>query len=91
MIIRERDEQIRVKEQMNKQQQQGIWVMIILYTVIYFAEEKMFTELWEEDRLAKSKREEMETAMQLERNREMLRVNMITNLAFLHYVILCRY
>ncbi|XP_065910618.1 cilia- and flagella-associated protein 53-like [Dysidea avara] len=59
MIIRERDEQIRIKEQLTKQQQQ---------------EEKMFAELWEEDRLTKSKREEMEAAMQLERNREMLRV-----------------
>lgn len=35
----------------------------------------MFVELWEKDHLSKCKREEMETAMQLERNREMLRVN----------------
>ena len=35
----------------------------------------MFTELWEQDHLSKCKREEMETAMELERNREMLRVN----------------
>ena len=34
----------------------------------------MFAELWEKDHLSKCKREEMETAMQLERNREMLRV-----------------
>lgn len=35
----------------------------------------MFAELWEKDHLSKCKREEMEAAMQLERNREMLRVS----------------
>lgn len=35
----------------------------------------MFAELWEKDRVSKCEREEMEAAMQLERNREMLRVS----------------
>ena len=34
----------------------------------------MFARLWEEDRVAKEKREEMEAALQIERNREMLKV-----------------
>ena len=34
----------------------------------------MFAQLWKEDRLSKEKREEMEAALQLERNREMLKV-----------------
>ena len=46
----------------------------------------MFAELWEEDRMAKSKREEMEAAMQLERNREMLRVKHGNSFGF---VLLC--
>ena len=32
MIIRERDEQIRIKEQLNKQQQEGIIVIIKMRT-----------------------------------------------------------
>lgn len=59
LVIRERDEQIKIKEELAKQEQK---------------EDKMFAELWEKDHLSKCKREEMETAMQLERNREMLRV-----------------
>jgi len=39
------------------------------------AEESMFADLWEKDRVSKCKREEMEAVMQLERNREMLRVS----------------
>ena len=34
----------------------------------------MYARLWEEDRQAKCKREEMEAALQAERNREMLQV-----------------
>ena len=49
-------------------------MVVVSYSDICLVEEKMFAELWEEDRLTKSKREEMEAAMQLERNREMLRV-----------------
>ena len=37
-------------------------------------EECMYARLWEEDRQAKCKREEMEAALQLERNREMIEV-----------------
>lgn len=59
LVIKERDEQIRIKEELTKQEQK---------------EEKMFADLWEKDHHSKCKREEMETAMQLERNREMLRV-----------------
>ena len=38
----------------------------------------MYACLWEEDRLAKCKREEMETVMQTERNRETLKVHCTT-------------
>ena len=34
----------------------------------------MYARLWEEDQVAKCKREEIEAAMQIERNREMLKV-----------------
>jgi hypothetical protein len=34
----------------------------------------MYARLWEEDQAAKCKREEIEAAMQIERNREMLKV-----------------
>ena len=34
----------------------------------------MYSALWEEDRVAKCRREEIEAALQIERNREMLKV-----------------
>lgn len=34
----------------------------------------MYAKLWDEDRQTKCKREEMEAALQIERNREMLKV-----------------
>lgn len=34
----------------------------------------MYARLWEEDRAAKCKREEIEATLQIERNREMLKV-----------------
>ena len=37
--------------------------------------EHMYAELWEQDRLAKAKREEQEAQEQMERNREMVEVN----------------
>ena len=48
---------------------------IHLWCSLPLAEEKMFAELWEKDHHSKCKKEEMEAAMQLERNREMLRVS----------------
>lgn len=42
--------------------------------------EAMYAKMWEEDRLAKCKREEMETAMQIERNREALKVHIYITL-----------
>ena len=38
--------------------------------------ERMYSEQWEKDRLAKAEREEMEAKEQVERNREMLEVSM---------------
>ena len=38
-------------------------------------EERLYAELWERDRSAKCAREEIETALQMERNREMLKVS----------------
>ena len=37
----------------------------------------MYAKLWERDHLAKCKREEMETALQLERNRAALEVGLL--------------
>lgn len=37
-------------------------------------EEEMYAQLWKEDMLAKAKHEEMEAVLQIERNREMLKV-----------------
>lgn len=34
----------------------------------------MYTALWEQDRMAKCRREEIEAALQIERNKEMLKV-----------------
>ena len=42
--------------------------------------EAIYARLWEEDRLTKCKREETEAAMQVERNREALKVSQIAAL-----------
>lgn len=42
----------------------------------------LYAKLWEEDRKAKCQREEMEAAMQLERNMEMLKVSLSLPLPF---------
>ena len=39
--------------------------------------EAMYADLWEEDRLAKEKREEIEVQEQIRRNREMVEVNIL--------------
>ena len=44
-----------------------------VYTCLH-SEEKMYASLWEEDQAAKCRREEIEAALQIERNREMLKV-----------------
>ena len=74
-VSQERAEQLKVKSQQIRQQQEGtnrIVITIITHSVL--AEDIMYACLWEEDRLAKCKREEMETIMQTERNRETLKV-----------------
>ena len=42
--------------------------------MFYHVEEQMYADLWEEDRVAKCRREEIEAALQIERNREMLKI-----------------
>lgn len=42
--------------------------------VITIEEEQIYASMWEEDRSAKCRREETEAALQIERNREMLKV-----------------
>ncbi|XP_066274007.1 cilia- and flagella-associated protein 53-like [Branchiostoma lanceolatum] len=56
-VCTERQEQLRVKEHIKQQREE---------------EERMYAELYEKDRLAKSVREEEEAKAQMERNREML-------------------
>ena len=51
----------------------------VLYLVVHICtylpvEEEMFAKLWEEDIRAKARREEMEATLQIERNREQLKV-----------------
>ena len=58
-VCKDRAEQLRLKEEERKKQQEV---------------EQMYARLWDEDRQTKCKREEMESALQIERNREMLKV-----------------
>lgn len=58
-VCRERAEQVHFKQVERRHKEQ---------------EEQMYAQLWEEDRQAKCHREEMEAALQIERNREMLQV-----------------
>ena len=58
-VCRDRAEQLRLKEEERKKEREV---------------EGMYARLWEEDRQTKCKREEMEAALQIERNREMLKV-----------------
>lgn len=81
-VCHERGEQLRLKAEERRRQQQGKCVGIhekkiyrppLLHLILH-VEEEMYTTLWEKDRQAKSKREEMEAALQIERNKEMLKV-----------------
>ena len=58
-VCRDRAEQLRLKEEERKKEQEV---------------EMMYAQLWDEDRQAKCKREEMEAALQIERNRDILKV-----------------
>lgn len=58
-VCLERAEQLRLKAEQRERQKQG---------------ERMYARMWEDDRFAKCKREEMEAALQIERNREALKV-----------------
>lgn len=48
--------------------------MLMCVHACLVVEEEMYARLWREDILAKAKREEMEAVLQIERNREMLKV-----------------
>ena len=56
----------------------GTWCNV---SVCVIAEDEMYAQLWKEDMLAKAKREEMEAVLQIERNREMLKVGIL-----IHYI-----
>jgi hypothetical protein len=58
-VFSQRKEQLRLKSEMKEREKQ---------------EEKMYAQLWENDYKDKCKREEMETTLTIERNREMLKV-----------------
>ena len=49
----------------------------ILHVTIFWVhlEEEIYAKMWKEDWAIKSKREDMETALQIERNKEMLDVS----------------
>lgn len=66
-VCRERNEQILLKEEERKQQEEI---------------EKMFANLWERDRLLKSEREEQDAKDQIGRNRESLKVSAHDNTMF---------
>ena len=80
----ERGDQLRVKAEQRQREQQGAEnaahsaVCALLSNTItdHLAEEMLYAKLWEEDRKAKCQREEVEAAMQLERNMEMLKVSL---------------
>lgn len=58
-VCRDRAEQLRLKQEEKKREQEV---------------EQMYAKLWDDDRQAKCKREEIEAALQIERNRDMLKV-----------------
>lgn len=49
-------------------------IIILIGANSFPVEESMYAKLWKEDQEAKRKREEMEAALQIEKNREMLKV-----------------
>ena len=52
----------------------AIIIIIIIIIIATLVVESMYAKMWEEDRLTKCTREEIETQMQIERNREALKV-----------------
>ena len=58
-MCQDRAEQLRLKKEERKKAREV---------------EQMYAKLWDEDRRTKCKREEMEAALQIERNKEMLKV-----------------
>ena len=52
---------------------------------MFTVEECLYAQLWDQDRTAKCAREEMESALQIERSREMLKVRVL--LSTLVYII----
>ena len=58
-VAAERMDQLKEKAELERQKQE---------------QEEMYAKLWEEDRLAKARREEMESMRQIERNRETLAI-----------------
>lgn len=48
------------------------------FSLCIITEEKMYAKMWQEDIDAKCKREEMEEAQKIERNRQMLKVHICT-------------
>ena len=73
-ICHERNEQILLKEEAKKRQEEM---------------EKMYAGLWESDRIAKSEREEHEEKNLIERNRECLKVG-TSSAAFIHVPVYIR-
>ena len=83
-VFTERAEQLRVKWEEQERQREsectakyhhcntGITGIIIIIIIIIV--ESMYARMWDEDRLTKCNREEIETAMQIERNKEALKV-----------------
>ena len=79
----ERAEQLRLKAEEKERQKQGRFfcerkTQFMCFKIGQFhppLEERLYAEMWEVDRLAKCKREEMEAALQIERNREALKAN----------------
>ena len=78
-VCSERAEQLRIKHEAKLKEEEGekgnsSTHVNNIHMHSIDTEEQMYARLWEEDQAAKCRREEIEAAMQIERNEEMLKV-----------------
>lgn len=74
-MTKDRSEQLRLKEEETQRKQKGIYLTLGFDIIGIYTEEDMYAKLWKEDWVVKCQREDMETVLQIERNKEMLDVS----------------
>lgn len=78
-VTKDRGEQLRLQEEEKKRNVKGKQIkcgMYLLMNMPHLPEEAIYAKMWKEDWAVKSKREDMEAALQIERNKEMLEVGL---------------